>query len=95
MLLKLLLFSFCAVVYTEKVRYDDFALYKIVPENEFHVQFLKDLQHNDQELDFWNSPTRPGEYVSVVAPPEKKNDLHHSLKERSIYSELILENIQE
>ncbi|KAI8424819.1 hypothetical protein MSG28_006748 [Choristoneura fumiferana] len=79
----------------DKVRYDDFALYKIVPESEFHVQFLKDLQHNDKELDFWNSPTRPGEYVSVVAPPERKNDLEHTLKKRSIYSELMLENIQE
>lgn len=95
MLLKLVLFSIFALISAQKLRYDDHALYKIIPQNEDHIQFLKDLERNDKYLDFWNSPARVGEYVSVVAPPNKKADLEHTLKKRSIQNEVMLDNIQE
>uniref|UniRef100_A0A2A4J0V2 Zinc carboxypeptidase A 1 n=1 Tax=Heliothis virescens TaxID=7102 RepID=A0A2A4J0V2_HELVI len=96
MILKLILFSVLAlIVSAEKVRYDNYALYKVNPENEEQLKFLKDLFEKNEEYNFWKAPSHVGEYVSLVSPPELKEELEHSLKKRSIYSELKLNNIQE
>ncbi|XP_049878181.1 zinc carboxypeptidase-like [Pectinophora gossypiella] len=96
MLMKLILFSvLSAIVATEKVRYDNFSLYKLHPANEEQLEFLKDLHENGEGLDFWYPPTRVGDYVSVVSPPDMKEEFENSLKNRDIHPEVMLENIQE
>lgn len=96
MLVKVFLVCALAVlVEAEKVRYDDFALYKVVPENEDQVLFLKKMHESDIGYQFWKPPSAVNEFVSVVSPPELRNDLEHSLKKRSIQSEVMLEKIQE
>lgn len=96
MILKLILFSVLIVIVSaEKVRYDNFALYKVHPEKEDDLKFLNDLMENNEELHFWKRPSRVGESVSVVSPPELRQEFEHSLKKRSIQSELMLKNIQE
>lgn len=93
---KLILFSVLLVFVTaEKVRYDNFALYKVHPENEEDLKFLNELKEKNAKLDFWKPPTQVGETVSVVSPPELKEEFEHSLEKRSIRSELMLKNIQE
>lgn len=87
--------SFSALVLSEPFRYDNYTLYKVYPQNEDHVQFLKDLYEETEDLDFWTAPSRAGDYVSVVAPPDMREDFEHSLTKRSIHSEVMLENIQE
>ncbi|XP_075982739.1 zinc carboxypeptidase-like [Anticarsia gemmatalis] len=77
----------------EQVKYDDYALYKVYANTEDHVKFLNEL--NDEDLQIWKLPSEVGDYASIVAPPEKKEDFIHTLKKRSIHSELMLENIQE
>ncbi|XP_022817903.1 zinc carboxypeptidase A 1-like [Spodoptera litura] len=96
MYLKLILFSVLLVIVgAEKVRYDNYGLYKVHPENEEHLKFLKDLYTNDEGYDFWTPPRLVGEFVNIVSPPELKEELEHSLKKRSIRAELKVENIQE
>lgn len=95
MWLRLLFLGVLSIAASEKVRYDNYALYKVHPKSEEHVTFLKDLQSVDEDLDFWKPASNVGEYVSVVSPPEKRVEFEHSLKKRSIFSELMLENIQE
>lgn len=95
MLAKIVIFSVISLVLTEKVRYDDYALYKVHPDTEDQVDFLKDLHENDDDLNFWVPPSQPGQFVSVVSPPEKRKEFEHVLSKRSIFSELMLSNIQE
>lgn len=94
MLLRLLLLGILSVVLSEKVRYNNYALYKVHPQSEEDVVFLKALE-TDEDLNFWKPASSTGEYVSVVSPPEKREEFEHSLKKRSIHSEVMLENIQE
>lgn len=96
MILKLVLVNiFIVIVTAEKVRYDNYALYKVYPENKEHLKFLNDLYTSDGELDFWKPPSSVGEFVSLVSPPERRVELEHSLKKRSIHSDLMLKNIQQ
>lgn len=93
-LIILLVCSVSASVLSEQFRYDNYALYKVYPQNEDDVEFLKDLYEDTKVLDFWTAPARVGDFVSVVAPPEVREDFEHSLKKRSIHSDVMLENIQ-
>lgn len=95
MLLKLLIISIITITVAEEVRYDNYALYKVHPKCEEHVAFLKDLHETDDRLDFWLLPSKPDQYVSVMTPPETREEFEHSLKKRNIFSEVMLENIQE
>lgn len=96
MFTKLLVLSLLSgSILSDKVRYDNYTLYKVQPEREEHVAFLKDLFEADDGLDFWKPPSVVGEYVSVVAPPEMRAEFELALNKRSISSELMLENIQE
>ncbi|XP_038206619.1 zinc carboxypeptidase-like [Zerene cesonia] len=96
MILKIILLgALSAIVTSEKVRYDNYSLYKIIPETDKHVEFLKDLHEESDGLDFWIPPSNVGEYVSVVASPKIKDELEHSLQKRNINYNLMLQNIQE
>ena len=96
MILKLILSSvLVAIVTAEKVRYDNYALYKVHPKNKEDLTFLNELMEENGDLDFWKAPSHVGEYVSVVSPPEMREEFEHSLKKRSIHSDLMLKNIQE
>ncbi|XP_045776307.1 uncharacterized protein LOC123874827 [Maniola jurtina] len=95
MLQKLLIFCVLSIVLAEKVRYDDYSLYKIHPDNEGHLNFLSELQKENDGVHFWKTPFQVGDYASVVASPEKKEYLEHSLRKRSINYELMMENIQQ
>lgn len=96
MYLKFLILSAILVsVYGEKVRYDNYALYKVHPQSNDQVKFLNELESKNDGLDFWKSVTRVGDYASVVAPPELREKFEHLLKKRSISSELMQNNIQE
>lgn len=94
MILKILPLAVLAVfVCAEQVKYDGYSLYKVHANDEEQVQFLKELE--DEELHIWKVPSDVGDYASVVAPPESKEEFVHKLQKRNIYSELMLENIQE
>ncbi|CAF4867462.1 unnamed protein product [Pieris macdunnoughi] len=95
MLLKLVLIGVLPFVLAEKVRYDNYALYKLHPSAEDHVDFLRDLYEESDGLDFWIPPVRKDEYVSVVASPAKRIEFEHSLKKRSVTYEVMLQDIQQ
>ncbi|KAI5642823.1 zinc carboxypeptidase domain-containing protein [Phthorimaea operculella] len=63
-------------------------------ENEDQLKFLQDLHKDVKHLDFWIPPSRVGEYVSVVSPPELRGDLEKKLKKREIPSKVVLKDIQ-
>lgn len=86
--------SFNGII-SEVIRYDNYTLYKVHPSSIEHVGFLNDLYKNNKDLDFWKPPSEVGEYVSVVSPPELKDEFENFLSKRDIVSELMLENIQE
>ncbi|CAK1550141.1 unnamed protein product [Leptosia nina] len=95
MLLKIVFVSVLGLVIAEKVRYDNFALYKIYPNTKEHVEFLKDLYEESDGLDFWIPPVRVGEYVNVVSSPERQMEFEHSMKKRSLNYDVMLQDIQQ
>ncbi|XP_052744088.1 zinc carboxypeptidase-like [Bicyclus anynana] len=94
MLLKILILSVLSTVLTEEVRYDDYSLYKIYPQIEEHLNFLSDLQKENDGVQFWKSVSQVGDYASVLTSPQERDNLEHLLRKRSIDYDVMIENIQ-
>ncbi|RVE53889.1 hypothetical protein evm_001551 [Chilo suppressalis] len=94
-----LLIMLCSILMMftiKKVRYDNYSLYRILPVTEEHVKVLQDLQtKEDNNLDFWNSPTPLAEYVVVLSSPNEKPKLEELLKQHGIDFTITIPNVQE
>ncbi|CAH0690327.1 unnamed protein product [Spodoptera exigua] len=76
-------------------RFDNYALYKIIPKDVEQVNYLKTIQNSDAGYDFWNDPASPAGYVNVLTSPENRNEFENVLKSKNIDFEINTENIQE
>lgn len=97
-MLKLLLLSLLLIlpnVLSEKVRYDNYTLYKVLPKNSEQIKFLQDLQNNDSRFDFWTDPVASAEYVNILSSPEYKSEFENTLKSKNVDFTISSENIQE
>lgn len=79
----------------DKFRFDNYTLYKILPQNVHQIQILQDVRNNDLRYDFWSEPAASLGYVSVMSSPQDKKDLENLLNRNQIKFEVKNNNIQE
>ncbi|KAJ8714199.1 hypothetical protein PYW08_007819 [Mythimna loreyi] len=82
-------------VLSQKVRYDNYSLYKVLPKNAEQLKLLRDLQENDSRYDFWTDPVPSAEYVSILSSPEHKVEFENILKSKNVDFIITNANIQE
>ncbi|XP_053613856.1 zinc carboxypeptidase-like [Plodia interpunctella] len=95
MLQKLYFLSVLAVIFADKVRYNDYTVYKVVPKDEDGLLYLKKLYMEPGALTFWSVPNVIGNDVSVLASPEAKEDFVAALIEKNINVDVVTQNVQE
>lgn len=89
------LFSSLSVGLSEKFRYDNYTLYKVLPENEQQIKLLQKVQELDTRFDFWNELGPLVNFALIVSGPQDKNDFENILKENKIKYEIKMKSIQE
>ena len=89
------LISSLSVGLSEKFRYENYALYKVLPENEQQIKFLQNVQDLDSRFDFWNELGPLVNYALIASSPQNKDDLESILEEKKIKYEIKMNNIQE
>lgn len=97
-MLKYILLGFILIlpnVFSEKMRFDDYTLYKIVPNNLDQIRLLQNLRETDARYDFWNSPIPSVPYVNVLSSPANKAELESIVKSNNMDFEIVTSNIQE
>ncbi|XP_050664216.1 zinc carboxypeptidase-like [Leptidea sinapis] len=77
-----------------KFRFDNYTLYKILPENERHISLLRGLQE-DARFDFWTDPSPLLNFVSVLSSPGYKHELENFLNENDIQFTISLPDVQD
>ncbi|XP_063622953.1 zinc carboxypeptidase-like [Cydia splendana] len=82
-------------VLSEKLRYDNYTVFKIHIENSEQVKLLRDLQDTDFRFDFWTHPDHPSNFVQVMASPDDRADLQKLLTENNMNAEISMNNVQE
>lgn len=95
MLPKLIPILLLVTVVTGKFRFDNYTLYKVLPNNEQHVSVLRDLKDSDNRFDFWSDPMPSSESVSVLSSPGDKSALEEYLNNHGIGFDVSFANIQE
>ncbi|CAG9856924.1 unnamed protein product [Phyllotreta striolata] len=77
------------------VKYDDYTVYKAIPENENQLATLKSLQHDITfQLDFWTEPKKVGIPVDIMVPPERKEYVQDTFERHQIKYDVMIENVQ-
>lgn len=79
----------------DKFRFDNYTLYKILPENSGQIKILQDVRDNDLRYDFWSEPSASLGYVSVMSSPQDRKDLEDLLNRNQIKFDVKINNIQE
>ncbi|CAH2094778.1 unnamed protein product [Euphydryas editha] len=79
----------------EKFRFDNYSVFKIIPETEQQYQILQDIRRDDPRYDFWTDPLPLREFVNVMSSPGDKTYLEDILQKNEIKYEIVMQNIQE
>lgn len=93
-LLTLFLTIFIATVQCEKVSYNGYQLFDVIPKNNDQDKVLLDLQISQHELDFWND-VRPGTKtpVKILVKPNLIGELQKVLATNNIEFEITEKNV--
>ncbi|KAG7297763.1 hypothetical protein JYU34_018495 [Plutella xylostella] len=97
MLGKTVLVFLVAIVYAtdEKVRYDNYTVYKIFPNNGKDIEVLSNLQEKDFRYDFWSEAVPGAEFVDIMAAPADKAELEILAKDYGMKIEIVMSNVQD
>lgn len=79
-----ILFLAGSFVASERFKFDNYTLYKILPKDSSDFVILQELYENDRRFDFWDDPIPTAEYLNVVAAPHDKIDLENILIQNNV-----------
>lgn len=79
---------------TEKVRFDNYKVYRATPTNKQQLQLLKDLESSGA-YSFWSEVGRVNNPVDIMVPPHLQADFREIAALSGIPTELFMQNVQE
>lgn len=79
----------------EKLRFDNYTVYRIIPENKNGLKILQEWQKSQPELDFWLPVRAVGVPVDIMVSPKHKNNLEYSIGTEKLSSKILIHNVQD
>lgn len=83
------------IIATSKIRFDNYQVYRVIPNTLEQVNNLKDLEVNPRGYDFWTDVTKTGQSVDIMVPPHLKYNFLDFLKLKKLDAHLWIENVQQ
>lgn len=68
-LLSIVLFGLVALALAEKVKYNNYKVFRFIPRNEEERKALLDLEENNPGVVFWKHVRKVGLPVDIMVPP--------------------------
>ena len=87
----------CAIIvssYQGKLRYDNYQVYRVIPENVEQLKFLNHLQA-DPGLRFWREVTTVNRHVDIMVPPDRVNEFLQLIRSKQMKPKLFISNVQD
>lgn len=78
----------------EKLRYDNYKVYTVLPTSTAHLKILKNLE-TQRGYNFWNDIKNVAMPVDVMVPPHLSADFKYLVSTHKISSSLKIDNVQE
>lgn len=76
------------------LRFDNFQVYRVTPQNFAQLQALKRLEELGNGYNFWTEVGGFDKPVDIMVPPHMKYDFEDFVKLQYLRSELYIENVQ-
>ncbi|KAK9680830.1 Zinc carboxypeptidase [Popillia japonica] len=89
----LILAILSVAVAAEKVSYEGYKVYELLPANEDQLTLIRSLNKN-QSIDFWSEPRMLGKATTVMVPPNLQKDFVSTLESASITYSVLIENVE-
>ncbi|KAJ8682086.1 hypothetical protein QAD02_017878 [Eretmocerus hayati] len=58
----------------DKASFENYKVFRIIPDDEDQVQLLRELEDTDQGFTYWRGPTRASQPVDVMVAPDQLDD---------------------
>lgn len=95
-LISLVVLALISVSSAEKVRYENYTVYRITPNNRDAVQTLLEWENNRfREFNFWTSIKDVGQHVDVMVPPHLKSYMSQMALKNTFNVEVMMEDVQQ
>lgn len=88
-----LLLSACLAL--QKVRYDNYKVFRIDISNVQQMNLLKEMENSDQSYSFWKSPKAIGTFADIVVPPHKLDEIDFLIQKFELKAETIIDDLQQ
>jgi murein tripeptide amidase MpaA len=79
----------------QKVRYDNYQVYRVKPKTLESIKLLKSLEQTASGYDFWTTVKALNHHVDVMVPPYKTDEFEDIIKHHDLDSEIFINNVQE
>ncbi|XP_018573035.1 zinc carboxypeptidase-like [Anoplophora glabripennis] len=81
----------------EKLRFDNFRVYRLIPNDEETLNILKQFEDTEElsEYNFWSPPLKVGGEVDLMVPPYRFDEIENMAKSRGMNASVFIEDVQE
>lgn len=83
-----------AIVFADKVRYDNYRIYSVNIENDRQLNVLLELENNPDGIQFQTLPNRVGQIVHLIVPPHKFADILELFETYKFKNQIRTDNLQ-
>ncbi|XP_018573034.1 zinc carboxypeptidase [Anoplophora glabripennis] len=80
----------------EKIRFDNYKVYRLIPNDEETLDILKQMENTDQlsEYNFWSPVIKVETPVDLMVPPYRVDYIESMAKSRGMNASVLMENVQ-
>lgn len=83
-----------AIKCEKKVRYDNYTVYSIHPQNYEQLGYLQYIENNYPDILFFKPPLSIRQTIDVALPPRKYDHFHDLLNRQILKNEIRVRNLQ-
>jgi Carboxypeptidase activation peptide len=88
------IFSF-SLMNAEKIRYDNYHIYRVKIGNEGQLKFLQNLEVTDRRYNFWETPVQVNMEVPILVDPSQLENFDTMLANNAFDFKVVHKNFQE
>lgn len=81
----------------EKIRFDNYKLYRLIPNDEETFNILKEMEDTEQfsGYNFWSPAIKVGAAVDLMVSPYRVDYIEDMVKSRGMNASVLMENVQQ
>ena len=91
---KLIFVALVALATAEKVRYDNYKVFRVVPQTEEQVEVIRNLEEVSDAFSFWKEPNAVQRPADVMVAPHRIPDFHETMKMFNIPYDVYVSDVQ-